>query len=579
MLLLLVGFGIYQSALYFHQKQVPNVDFSRFVETAESLLHFKLPADFKRVPVLGLLQVGLSLFCPGPHPVLTAGWLLNGILHAASVVLLYRIGKHFLGQNAFYFAVLAGINPWMLQLTADPIAETTLIFFILLTFDRLLARSRWCYLFAMLASMTRYEGVGLIAVAFGVDMVLGDNRRDRLRALLFAFLASVPMMTWIILWRLCKPETGHYTDHFIHTETRTGLAYWKLLWYTTFGPLLQLPKWVAATFGVLKLKTQGEAEAIQRSVQVLMNVIYGVTGLSMVWAMVYSALKKRWRFWALFAFWCLYVGLHTCRHKTLDRYTIPAIWMTLLMVFYGCQSSWEFIRGQWTLPRFVIPGVQAVTGVAALVWVVRLCPVLPKTSEVSRASAWLVYVSVGVVAVYLAAQWGIQRKRNLPAVIVCLLVSGLALASNQFQVARVVGNGQLDAEFKMLAEWYLQHAEPGDKMLTSMTDVVRLFVPEQKQNIGPIVGPEKTTQEFIQSCYRRNIKYVVWDSRQGLTPEDFYYKQGNMQKIALLHQPRDIGPFKYIDTIFVNQRRYLYIFELRPPAETPAQGTPNPMVQ
>lgn len=566
-ILLLLAFGIYQSILFYQYKQVPNVDFAAFVKTANALLHFQLPGNFKRVPMLGLLQIGLSQFCPGAHPILTAGWLLNGIFHALSVVLLYRIGKHFLGQNAFFFALLAGINPWMLQMTTDPIAETTLIFFMLLTFDCILRRSWWCYLFAMAACMTRYEGGGLIVVAFVIDMILRDRWKDRIRALIFASLAMLPVLIWLVLWRCCKPETGHYTGHFIHTKTRAGLTYWNLLWDTTFGPLFQVPAWVSAVFGQLQITGSQQADEIRHTVKLLGYAVRIVTGAGFLAALVVAAIRKNWKFWSLFGFWGMYVGLHTFRHVTLDRYTIPAIWMTGLIVFYGFQAGWELIAKKWTVPGWLKAGFLIVVGALSAIWIFRLGTVLPATAAVSRRPCSLVYVSIGVLVVYLIVQWWTKRNRHLLKLTACLLVCSLALMGNQFKVTQLLGNGMLDAEFKMLASWYLEHAEPGDKMLTSMTDVVKLFVPEHKKNIGPIAGPEKTIQEFVQSCYKRNIKYVVWDSRQGLTPNDSYYKQGNLQKIAPLSKPRDIGPFKYRDKIVISQRRYLYIFELQPLSE------------
>lgn len=566
-LILLLVFGICQSVLYYQHQQVPNSDFSAFVETSQALLDFKLPGNFKRLPMLGFLQIGLSKLCTGAYPILTAGWLLNAILHTFSVILLYRIGKHFIGRSAFYFAVLAGINPWMLQMTADPIAETTLIFFILLTFDCILKRSWWCYVFAMAASMTRYEGFGLIAVAFLADIFLRNNLKDRIRAFGFAFLAAVPMIVWMGLWRVYKPDTGHYTDHFINTQTRTGFDYWKLLWHTAFGPLLQLPKWVAVMFRTLKIESQDQGQSIQRSAEILEILVRWITGLGFVWAIVYSVIKKNWKFWALFAFWCMYVGLHSFRHKTLDRYTIPAIWMTMLIVFYGFQKAYEFIKEKWTIPRWIVPGLQITLILLAGGWIFMLAPVLPATVPFSKTSVPLVYVSLGVLAVYQAFQWWNGRKRHFLRIITCLLVFGLVLVSNQFLVVQVLGNGSTDAEFKMLAEWYLKHAEPGDKLLTSMPHVVKLFLPEHQEFIGSTTGPEKTIQEFVQKCYQRNVKYVVWDSRLGLVPNDYYYQQWNLQKVAPLGQPRDVGPFRYLEKITVNQRRYLYIFELRPLSE------------
>jgi hypothetical protein len=534
--------------------------------------------------MLGLLQIGVSQVCPGPHPLLTAGWVLNSILHTVSVLLFYRVGKHLLGHNAFYFAVLAGINPWMLQMLPDPIAETAIIFMTLLTFDFLLRRSKWCYLFAMMASMTRYELTALIAIAFFVDMVLGKTLKERIRAFLFAALASVPMILWIVLWRVYRPDSQHYTGHFIDTQTRSGLGYWRLLWQTTFGPLLQAPSWVGAVFGKLKVTSQPQADAIQQAVRNLEGLMWVVGGAGYMFALIYSAMRKNWKFWALFAFWAIYVGAHTMKHKTLDRYTIPVIWLTLLIAFYGLQSLVLVIREKWSGWRLVSIPLQLVIFIMAVVWLVRLTPVLGATVSTSTDSASLVYVSIAVVAVFLGGRAWIHRQTSpaaLLSVTVPLAVCGLLLVSNQFQVVRMLGNGGKDAEFKMLADWFRENAQPGEKMATTMYSTVKLFVPARGQDVLHTGGGSATTfPAFIEECERRNITYVAWDSRIGLTPQDSYYKAWNIQKTAPLSQPRDIGPFKFIKTIQHSSRRYIHIFKFQPLLHPPSvEKQPKPAGQ
>ncbi len=43
----LLALGLYLGYAYFRQKAVPNSDFTAFVETGGSLLHFQLPGSFK----------------------------------------------------------------------------------------------------------------------------------------------------------------------------------------------------------------------------------------------------------------------------------------------------------------------------------------------------------------------------------------------------------------------------------------------------------------------------------------------------------------------------------------------------
>jgi len=197
-IVILLVFGIYQSVLYFGHQVVPNSDFPSFVGVARTILRFEMPSNFKRLPGLGILQIGLSKFISGPHPVLTAGWLLNAIVHPLSIVLLYLIGKKVLGRSALGFALLVAVNPWTIKQLAQPMAETTLMFFTLLTFYLIFRRSYWCYLLAFITTMIRYDAAVLIVAAFIVDMITCKTKKERLTALCWAFVASLPLALWML---------------------------------------------------------------------------------------------------------------------------------------------------------------------------------------------------------------------------------------------------------------------------------------------------------------------------------------------------------------------------------------------
>ena len=151
----LLLFGAYLSVLYFGHKVVPNSDFPDFVAVGKSLLAFDMPKSFKRAPILGILQVTLGKIVGGQHPNLTGGWLLNAIILPLNLVLLYLIAGKILPKAASWFALIATVNPWTIAMLVDPIVETTLVFFILLTILLMLKRSGWCYVFAALTCMVR----------------------------------------------------------------------------------------------------------------------------------------------------------------------------------------------------------------------------------------------------------------------------------------------------------------------------------------------------------------------------------------------------------------------------------------
>jgi hypothetical protein len=139
-------------------------------------------------------------------------------------------------------------------------------------------------------------------------------------------------------------------------------------------------------------------------------------------------------------------------------------------------------------------------------------------------------------------------------------------ASNQFVLTRVVGNGKRDVEFKYLADWYLETAAEGEKMVTTMSNIVAIFAPRHKAYFTHASSLKSDSpEEFIEKCYERNITYVAWDSRLGYGVGSRYYKLYQLDAIAFLVKPQNAGPFEFIKQIRVSDRRLINIFRLRTP--------------
>ena len=213
--LVLFLFGVYQSVIFYGHQIVPNSDFPGFYRAGKAILSFKLPGTFKRAPVTGILQNLLTPLMSGNYPDLKAGWLLNAILHPFNGILLFLLARELIGQSAKWFALICLINPWVLYLMLEPIAETTLLFFILLTIYFIFRRSKWYYLFAAIATMVRYECAALILAGFVIDMILGKNRKERFISLGLSALASVPLGLWMLATFMNEgSDSTHYFNVF-----------------------------------------------------------------------------------------------------------------------------------------------------------------------------------------------------------------------------------------------------------------------------------------------------------------------------------------------------------------------------
>jgi hypothetical protein len=557
-LAVLLGLGIYQSVVYFGHQVVPNPDFTGFVNVARRLASFQLPATYKRLPVLGLLQIALASIVGGQYPDLTAGWLLNAILHPFNIVLIWLIGRRFVGRAAVWVAVIAAINPWTLQMLTEPIVETTLLFFILLTFFFLLRRSNWAYLFASVASMVRYEGAILIMIAFLLDMIYCENTRRRVWAFIRASTASVPLGLWMLGTFLNWSTVGE--AHYLKSlGGRSGgkivfVEYIELLWQVSISSLFML-----------------RPTASEDSFKSLFALSKVLAGAGFVLGMIYGLIKRYWYVPALFIFLMIYVIIHSIQASLIGRHGVAVYWMALLICLYGFQGLWTLINKDNRVPGPVIILTQVIISILAVLWLIQMVPYLPTAAKMSPHSAYVPYVAATVVVLIFILQRIVYKARFCSADVCISAIVCLIIVSNQFTLVRVMGTGQRDIEFKMLADWYAQNVKGAGKLVSTQPGLLKIYAPAYKDqfvHIGRIDA--NSPAEFAEACYKEGITYVTWSTRLGLKPDDMYYKRWHLENIAILAEPRDIGPYEFVTQIRAGKWRFINVFRLKkPPSESP----------
>ena len=552
--LLLAG---YLSVLYFGHQTVPNSDFPDFFKTGQSIFSFELPQSFKRLPVLGFLQVGLSYLMPGRHPGLTAGWLLNSILYTATGVFLYLVAKKVLDSAAVWFALIVLINPMAVKWLCHPIAETTFIFFIVMTFYFMLRPTRWAYLPAMLTSMVRYEGVILILLCFCFDFFSCKNWKSRLFSFLRAGLATLPLALWMfgmIAHRKPGASVGAlpYIRNYAVTKQMVIGKFANYIWSNGVGSLVVLP---------------GDEQ--MHLISLISKIVLVI---ALLLALGFCIAKKQWKVLSLLGFFGMFFALHAIRTYTLPRYGLPVVWVTVLLAWYGLKSAWDFFTEKRVVPPVLALILQAVVAVAALIWVGSLFKYLPQITPMSRHSASVPWVTLLAVALVLLGRMfllGRFHPKKLLTAAAIVAVMALMVVSNQFRLVQKVGNGSLDREFKYLADWYYENVSDGEKLLTTMPHVVTLFLSDDMA--PPIQAMQRvggqTPQEFLQACYKANVAYITWDSRIGLALSNSYYKQWKMQRVDFLRVPRNYGPLKFVKQIKNEDypNRFINIYKLEKP--------------
>jgi len=552
----LFAFGLYHSVLYFGHKVVPISDFPDLFRVGRDVLSLKIPVRFKQAPVLGMLQFILSKFVGGQNPPLTAGWLLNAILHPFNPVLLWLLGKRIVGKSALWLAAVAIISPWVLYMLTEPIIETTLLFFTLLTFHFIFRRSKWCYLFASITTMVRYEGAALIMAAFVMDMIYYKSKRERIRAFVYSAVASVPMIMWLLGTALAwKGGTSHYFNVLFTKEYADGLAgsveartwivlHMKLLWSVGFRPLFTPYPGAGRDF-----------------VDFVWNISKVGAVVGFFFGSVYGLYRRNWNILVLLIFFVPYFLLHAVYPYPLQRFHTNIFWIALFICWFGFQSAWQMINKNQRIPAVIVIVFQILIVITAGAWLFELLPYLPKISTMSPRSASVPYVAIGLAGLRLGVRAFVFKPRFLLQKTVILTVFALVVVSNQFMLVRLLGDGQRDKEFTVLAGWFSENAKPGEKLAVYMCGVVRMFAPKHAEYIVGIPKADSPS-ELVDACYEEGITYVVWASREGLNPTHTGYRQLNLhENIVFLVKPESIGPYEFI-TQLGSKRGYVNIFRL-----------------
>jgi hypothetical protein len=560
---LLLAFGIYQSVIYWGYQVVPHFDFECFALQGQQILSFKLPTDYKRVPLVGILQVLLGHITGGAYPAFHGGWLLNSIVHPLTAVLLWLAGRKVIGRAAVWFAIIAIINPYGLQLLTEAIAETTLLFFIWATFYLIFIRSKWAYLSASLTTMVRYEGVALILCAFVMDMIDSKDKKQRLLSFAYAAMASIPLALWMLGTALNIQSLGpthylnifskEYTSQFVGgVEKRTGFVknaskLWTVGFYHLFWPF---PK-TESTFTA-----------------VVLNVNKILVFVSFLFGSVYGLYKRQWKILVLLLFFLPYFWVHAKYPYPYARYHTTIFAIVMLICIYGLCSFWKLVRDK--LPERAIIISQIIVSIAALIWAVIVFGELSKITVRYDLSISLLYIAILVTLIALIAEhFTYRRKWPTDSVILALMI--LMITSNQLGIAGVVGNVKRDIEFKYLLDWYKADAKKGEKLVTTVPSILQIMAPEYKDCfIHTQSFDANNPMDFVKECYEKNITYVAWDSKAGLLPPtDHYYKYWKVANIAPLATGEDIGPYQFIGQIaVVNQGRYINLYRLLyPPPE------------
>jgi hypothetical protein len=301
--------------------------------------------------------------------------------------------------------------------------------------------------------------------------------------------------------------------------------------------------------------------------------------MSFAFGSVYGLSKRQWNVLALLIFLLPYIFVHSVHAWIIGRHGTAIHWIVLIICVYGLQNAWHLIVEGNRVPKTMIIIMQALLLILAFAWLISVAPSLQKLAQISTRSVSVPYATAVIIAVVFLVWLFLYKGKYLWSDFIVSMLICCMVVSNQFVLVKTIRNGQEDIEFKLLGEWYIENAEPGEKMLVSLPSLVRIFALQYGEFLIPTRAIKAQNRaDLIKQCYDRNITYVIWDSRVGLRVGSRYYNLWGIENIDMLSRPQTVDPYEFIEQIWVNEKQFINIFRLIRPASVPVAqwGESNP---
>ena len=505
----------------------PHADFYEFRETCHALLRGELPPTFKRAPVFPLLVaaagtlLGAVVSTNTPADQLAAGWI-NAVLLPCNVVLSYLIGLRWFGPGARWAAVWVAMLPVGLCCTAHVLVEPLLVGTVLLTVWLAQRGTRWSYLAAVAAMMTRYDAAGVLLGVAAADLASGRRLRDVLGR---ASLALLPLVVWLMLtvltWQTCSED--HYLRQVAERWRFEPAAPLALTLDCVFGPdRLTLPVWAA------------EWEPLLR----------GLTRAGIVIAALVGAGVLLWqRDRGMLAGAGLFVGyvlVHALFPFRFERFGYPLAPLALLAAGMGAHSVLERAS----------PHVRRGPVRLALLLVLSLPLAVLLPGELTRLHAMLtlprqwvvslpVLMLIGVVLTWLVT-WR-RGARVMRHVLIGLAFCPLAVVQARLALP-MLGDGQERRNVVAAARWVRDNTSAEDRVLSDEPGLLRLYAGDRPP--GRFIGlgeiDAETWPAMLDECRRRGVRYIIWHDKVLEEQGAYYIRKWRLERFARLSNPEDV---------------------------------------
>ena len=207
------------------------------------------------------------------------------------------------------------------------------------------------------------------------------------------------------------------------------------------------------------------------------------------------------------------------------------------------------------------------------IWLFRMIPFVPKTFSTCTRGVSLPYVTMGVIGLMVLIQICFFKSKFLVRNLALTAFVFVIIISQHFGMARQVGNGSYNIEFKKLADWYVENAKPGEKLASTWSSTLKMIAAKHEDNFVSLISMRgKTLEEVLRNCYKNDLTYITWTSRGSAGTKrgvamlgGTAMRDGNLG----LSSPGDHGPCIFLKRIQSSPKRWIHIFKLQypPPPE------------
>ena len=543
----LIGAGLIYSISFFGYFVVPNSDFPAFLDTGQQWLHFHIPGSMKRAPVFSIVTALSGLPFSRPDRYLFGSELYNALLLPVIMVLVYLNCRKLKLAGAIWIGLLAGASPWVVRMSSEPLAELTLVTLFAAAVLCVRDHIKLAYLFAALASISRWDMTGLIPAVAAADLIMNRKWVSTLKR---TCIASIPFIICMIITAIqLKGQTNSadYIEVLKNDRTFGLVADLRLYW-----------NGIMAFLNTRLIRNKPDGQELFYSMN---STIFWTTApllaAAFLTGVVFAFIRKQWEIIVMLITAVPYVLIHAIYPYRMPRFCVPVQWVALLVAAYGVEIVWlKLFEGNKR--KALVTALSIAGAVVFILWAIKIgdsfvniqtyCPAIGLAT---------VLISIIALASFLVME---IIRRSAPSSRWLVVPSFLILTavSSGAKIGNTMGDGQFDANFKKLAEWFLYNAKPDDKLMTTMPGFMPIFTglpADRFFHTGSIpVEDANDFMEFIQKCREEGVTLIAWDSRIPPT-EGRYYNLWGLDRIENLGAPI-YG--RELDT--QDQCRLIYVF-------------------